>query len=176
MKYLLNLLLFLFVSSKVLSQVIQVTYQEELDFAYVENKSLIEQLRNDEVIKSEYSYGYEVGKGGIRYIFDFNNMKVKREEDNGDGDGFRFVDEWDIIYVISSWNEISEHFSCVATTPYGEYFYEINTFNTGGRCLLKSCKNEFNLNIENLPNLDWGTYNIGELSTEFGEFSIKVIQ
>jgi hypothetical protein len=176
MKYLLNLLLFFFVSSKILSQVIQVTYQEELEFAYTESESLIEQLKNDEVIKAEYSYGYEVGKGGIRYIFDFDNMKVKREEDNGDGIGFRFVDEWDIIYVISPWDEITEHFSCVAITPYGEYFFEINTFSTGSRCLLKSCKNEFNLSIENLPNLDWNTYNIGELSTEFGELSIKVIQ
>jgi hypothetical protein len=176
MKYLLNLLLVFFVSSKIFSQVIQVTYQEELEFAYTESESLIEQLKNDDVIKAEYSYGYEVGKGGIRYIFDFNNMKVKREEDNGDGIGFRFVDEWDIAYVISPWNENTEHLSCVAITPYGEYFYEINTFSTGSRCLLKSCKNEFNLDIENLPNLDWNTYNIGELSTEFGEFSIKVIQ
>lgn len=176
MKYLLNLLLVLFVSSKIFSQVIEVTYQEELEFAYIDGKSLIEQLKNDDVIRAEYSYGYEIGKGGIRYIFDFDNMKVKREEDNGDGDGFRFAGEWDIIHVFSPWDEISEHFSCVARTPYGDYFYEINTLSTGSRCLLKSCKNEFNLDIKTLPNLDWNTYNIGELSTDFGEFSIKVIE
>jgi hypothetical protein len=169
MRYILTSLFF-FIGFSVWSQVIEVTYQEELEFAYLDNESLIKQWKEDRVIWSEWSYGYEIGKGGIRYTFDFYGMKVTREEDNGEG--FKFVDEWDIIYVLSPWD--GEHFSCVAITPIGEYFYEINSFVDGGRCLLMSYKNIYKNDVKNIPSLDWDLYNIGCVSTNYGDFVIKV--
>jgi hypothetical protein len=174
-----NLLTFLFIvlTTYSSSQVIEVTYQEEITFAYLEDKCLIEQWENDELIKAEWSHGYDIGKGAIRYIFDFNNMVVRREEKADDGKGFLFVGEWKIVYVMSSWDESTKHFSCVAMTPYGEFFYELNSFkSSGNRCLLKSHKNQFNKTIKELPGLDWNIYNVGEVSTEFGDFVINVLE
>jgi len=58
----------------------------------------------------------------------------------------------------------------------GDYFYEINTFETEERCLLMSCTNVYKKNIRKLPHLDWDVYNVGVVSTNHGEFKIKVIE
>ena len=49
------LLLSILFSNLTYSQVIEVSYQEQLAFAYVESESLINQWKNDEVIWDEYS-------------------------------------------------------------------------------------------------------------------------
>ena len=99
-------------------------------------------------------------------------MNVIREEDNGEG--FKFVDKWDIIYILSTWD--GNHFSCVAITPIGEYFYEINSFVDGGNCLLMSYKNIYKNDVKNIPSLDWDFYNVGCVSTDYGNFVIRVIE
>ena len=168
------LLLSILFSNLTYSQVIEVSYQEQLAFAYVESESLINQWKNDEVIWDEYSYGYPPGEGRIVYTFDFNNMTITLADTiNGE---YKFRGEFEIIDIISTWDSETQHMSCVADTPMGDYFYEINTFETEERCLLMSCTNVYKKNIRKLPHLDWDVYNVGVVSTNHGEFKIKVIE
>lgn len=156
------------------SQVIEVSYQEEIQFAYVESESLIKQWKNDDVIWADYSYGYDINKGSIIYTFDFYNMKVNRMEYiNGE---YVFVNEWNIKYIISEWDPKTQHMSCVAETQLGDYFYEINSFDTGERCLLMSYKNVYNIKPLDLPSFDWDKYNVGVVSTNYGNFNISLIR
>lgn len=168
-------LLLLLSTSLIQAQIVQVTYQEELEFAYLESESLIDQMRDDELIEAEFSYGYEIGKGGIRYVFDLDNQTVTREECNGKSPEWHHVDMWDILYIISPWEPETQHLSCVAITEYGEYLFEINESEIGEKCLLKSCKNREGLPIKSLPDVDWDVYNLGELSTAYGDFIIEVL-
>lgn len=172
----LNLTLLLLLSASFIqAQIVQVTYQEELEFAYLESESLIDQMRNDELIKAEYSYGYEIGKGGIRYVFDLDNQSVTREECNGKSPEWQHVATWNILYVISPWDPETQHLSCVVPTEWGEYFLEVNEFQDGEKCLLKSCRNLQGLSKKSLPDVDWDVYNVGELSTGYGDFIIEVL-
>ena len=156
------------------SQVIEVSYQEQLAFAYVESESLIKQWKNDEVIWDEYSYGYRPGEGRIVYTFDFNNMTITLADTiNGE---YKMRGEFEIIDIISTWDSETQHMSCVADTPMGDYFYEINTFETEERCLLMSYTNVYKKNIRKLPHLDWDVYNVGVVSTNHGEFKIEVVK
>ena len=156
------------------SQVVEVSFQEQLGFAYVESESLIEQWKNDELILDKYTQGYDVGEGRIIFTFDFNNMTVSiMDIINGE---YKFYNEFDIIYVISPWDSETEHFSCVADTHLGDYFFEINTFETDERCLLMSYKNVYHEPYRRIPQLDWDVYNIGVVSTNRGEFKIQVIE
>ena len=169
-------LLFLMPASLIQAQIIQVTYQEEITFAYLSSKSLIKQMENDEIIKAEWSSGYEIGKGGIRYSFDLDNQTVTRTEWNADDTlGWDHVGTWNILYFLSPWDPKTQHLSCVASTDWGEYFYDINSFRSGSRCLLKSHMNLLRKPVKKLPDLDWGVYNVGEISTEYGDFTIEVL-
>ena len=94
------LLLSILFSNLTYSQVIEVSYQEQLAFAYVESESLIKQWKNDEVIWDEYSYGYPPGEGRIVYTFDFNNMKRFVFLDR---DGVINVERGDYAITIAQW-------------------------------------------------------------------------
>jgi hypothetical protein len=168
------LLLSILFSNLTYSQVIEVSYQEQLAFAYVESESLIKQWKNDDVIWDEYSYGYPPSEGRIVYIFDFNNMTVTTMDIiNGE---YKKHYEYEIIDIISTWDSETQHMSCVADTPIGDYFYEINTFETEERCLLMSFTNVYHKDIRKLPQLDWDVYNVGIVSTNHGEFKIEVTE
>ena len=156
-----------------ISQVIKVSFQEQLGFAYLESESLIKQWKNDELILDKFTQGYDVGEGRIIFNFDFNNMTVSAMDIiNGE---YKFYNEFDIIYVISPWDSETQHFSCVADTHLGDYFFEINTFETDERCLLMSYKNVYHEPYRYIPQLDWDVYNIGVVSTNRGEFKIEEI-
>lgn len=166
---------FLLTASLIQAQIIQVTYQEELTFAYLESEDLNDQIKNDELIKAEWTYGYEIGKGSVRYSFDLDNQTVTRTERKDDTLGWKHIGTWNILYFLSPWDPKTQSLSCVASTQWGEYFYSINSFRGGSRCLLKSHKNPYRKPIKKLPDLDWGLYNVGEISTEYGDFTIEVL-
>ena len=99
------LLLSILFSNLTYSQVIEVSYQEQLTFAYVESESLIKQWKNDDVIWDEYSYGYPPGEGRIVYIFDFNNMTVTTMDIiNGE---YKMRYEYELLLWLTVWKLIN---------------------------------------------------------------------
>lgn len=149
----------MFVSFVVSSQVVTIEYNENVFFAFKKQKSLLEQWDNDEIIWGE-SCGFEEGKGVIRYIFDFNNMTVEVGfyKSNGEVD---LYGKWDIMYMISEFDSESNHFSCVANTELGDYFYELTKTVEGEFMLLRYFNNDNKKDVWALPSLDWDVYGIG---------------
>jgi len=157
MKYLITTIL-LFVSFVVSSQVVTVEYNENVFFAFKKQKSLLEQWDNDEIIWGD-ACGFEEGKGVIRYIFDFNNMTVEMGyyKSNGEVD---LYGKWDIMYMISEFDSESNHFSCVADTELGDYFYELTKTVEDEFMLFGYYNNDNKEDVWALPSLDWDIYGI----------------
>ena len=170
MKYLITILS-LFVSFVVSSQVITIEYLEEVIFAVEKNRGLIEQWENDEIIWGD-ACGFKEGEGIIRYTFDFNNMTVELGYYKSDGE-VDLYGKWDIMYMISEFDSNFNHFSCVANTEIGDYFYELTKTIKGDFMLFRYYNNDNKKDVWALPSLDWDIYGVAIGNVGSAKIKIK---
>jgi hypothetical protein len=170
MKYLITTIL-LFVSFVVSSQVITIEYLEDVIFAIEKNRGLIEQWENDGIIWGD-ACGFEEGKGVIRYVFDFNNMTVELGYYKSDGE-VDLYGKWDIMYMISEFDYESYHFSCVANTEIGDYFYELTKTIEGDFMLFRYYNNDNKKDVWALPSLDWDKYGVGVGNADYLKIEVN---
>lgn len=157
MKYLI-LTIILTLSIITHSQVVSVEYHEEVFFSFQKHRSLIEQWENDEIIWGD-ALGFLNEEGVIRYVFDFDSMTVNLKYIHKDGK-VGIQGQWNLTEVISEFDESTKHFSCVANTDNGDYFYELTKTVKDEFMLLRYYNNDNKKDVWALPSLDWDVYGI----------------